>query len=76
MNAKQFKDRSYHKLGTFDKGKEDADQRRRESKRSTKDLWDGIKKAWDIYTQDNIIVKDAKKNLDSAIDRIIQIIFA
>ncbi len=29
---------------------------------------DGIKKAWDIYTQDNRIVKEAKKTLDSAID--------
>jgi len=28
----------------------------------------GIKKAWDIYTQDNIIVKEAKKTLDSGID--------
>jgi len=29
---------------------------------------DGIKKAWDIYTQDNSVVKEAKKTLDSAID--------
>jgi len=29
---------------------------------------DGIKKAWDIYTEDNMIVKEAKKTLDSAID--------
>jgi hypothetical protein len=29
---------------------------------------DGIKKAWDIYTQNNIIVQEAKKTLDSAID--------
>jgi mannose/cellobiose epimerase-like protein (N-acyl-D-glucosamine 2-epimerase family) len=29
---------------------------------------DGIKKAWDIYTQDNIVVQEAKKTLDSAID--------
>ena len=28
----------------------------------------GIKKAWDIYTQDNITVKEAKKTLNSAID--------
>ena len=29
---------------------------------------DGIKKAWDIYTQDNIIVQKAKTTLNSAID--------
>jgi 5-methylthioribose kinase len=29
---------------------------------------DGIKKAWDVYTEDNMVVKEAKKTLDSAID--------
>jgi 5-methylthioribose kinase len=29
---------------------------------------DGIKKAWEVYTQDNIMVQKAKKTLDSAID--------
>jgi hypothetical protein len=29
---------------------------------------DGIEKAWDIYTQDNIIVNEAKKTLNSAIE--------
>jgi mannose/cellobiose epimerase-like protein (N-acyl-D-glucosamine 2-epimerase family) len=29
---------------------------------------EGIRKAWDIYTQDNVIVKEAKKVLDSKID--------
>jgi hypothetical protein len=29
---------------------------------------DGIRKAWDIYTQDNIIVQEAKNNLNSSID--------
>jgi hypothetical protein len=29
---------------------------------------DGIRKAWEIFAQDNMVVKDAKKTLDSAID--------
>jgi hypothetical protein len=29
---------------------------------------DGIKQAWDIYTQDNNVVREAKKTLDLAID--------
>jgi 5-methylthioribose kinase len=29
---------------------------------------DGIKKAWDVYTEDNMVVKEAKKTLDSEID--------
>jgi 5-methylthioribose kinase len=37
----------------------------REARRAYRD---GIKKAWDIYTQDNLIVNEAKKTLDSAID--------
>ena len=37
----------------------------REARRAYRD---GIKKAWDIYTQDNLLVKEAKKTLDSAID--------
>jgi hypothetical protein len=39
----------------------------RESRRVYRD---GIKKAWDIYTQDNLLVKDAKKTLDSTIDEV------
>jgi hypothetical protein len=37
----------------------------KETKRAYRD---GIKKAWDIYTQDNIIVQEAKNTLNSAID--------
>jgi 5-methylthioribose kinase len=29
---------------------------------------DGIKKAWEVYTEDNMVVKEAKKTLDSEID--------
>ncbi len=37
----------------------------KEAKRAYRD---GIKKAWDIYTQDNMIVQEAKNTLNSAID--------
>jgi 5-methylthioribose kinase len=37
----------------------------KEAKRAYRD---GIKKAWDIYTQDNMIVQEAKDTLNSAID--------
>jgi len=37
----------------------------KEAKRAYRD---GIKKAWEVYTQDNIMVQEAKKTLDSAID--------
>ena len=37
----------------------------KEAKRAYRD---GIKKAWEVCTQDNIIVREAKKTLDSAID--------
>ena len=37
----------------------------KEAKRAYRD---GIKKAWDIYTQDNMIVQEAKKTLNLAID--------
>jgi 5-methylthioribose kinase len=37
----------------------------KEAKRAYRD---GIKKAWDVYTQDNIIVQEAKNTLNSAID--------
>jgi hypothetical protein len=37
----------------------------KEAKRAYRD---GIKKAWEVYTQDDIIVQEAKKTLDSAID--------
>lgn len=38
------------------------------TKEARKVYRDGIERAWDIYTQDNIIVKEAKKTLNSAID--------
>ena len=39
----------------------------KEAKRAYRD---GIKKAWEIYTQDNIIVQEAKNTLNSAIDEV------
>ena len=38
-------------------------------KEAKKAYRDGIKKAWDIYTQDNIMVQKAKNTLNSAIDK-------
>jgi hypothetical protein len=40
----------------------------RERKTLTKDEETVREAKWDIYTQDNLIVKEAKKTLDSAID--------
>ena len=37
----------------------------KEAKRAYRD---GIKKAWEVYTQDNIIVQEAKNTLNSEID--------
>jgi hypothetical protein len=41
---------------------------RRKVREARRTYRDGIKKALDIYVQDNMIVKEAKKTLDSAIN--------
>ncbi len=69
MNAKQFFRKevsiSWGHLIREKKTLTKDEENVRESKRAYRD---GIKKAWDIYTQDIMIVKEAKKTLDSAID--------
>ena len=69
MNAKQFfrieVSASWGHLIRERKTLTKDEEKVREARRAYRD---GIKKAWDIYTQDNIIVQEAKKTLDSAID--------
>ncbi len=69
MNAKQFfrieVSASWGHLIRERKPLTKDEEKVRESRRAYRD---GIKKAWDIYTQDNLLVKEAKKTLDSAID--------
>ena len=69
MNAKQFfrieVSISWGHLIREKKTLTKDEEKVRESRRAYRD---GIKKAWDIYTEDNLLVKDAKKTLDSAID--------
>ena len=69
MNAKQFfrieVSASWGHLIRERKMQTKDEEKIREARRAYRD---GIKKAWDIYTQDNMIVKEAKKTLDSAID--------
>ena len=69
MNAKQFfrieVSTSWGHLIRERKTLTKDEEKVREARRAYRD---GIKKAWDIYTQDNMIVKEAKKTLDSAID--------
>ena len=69
MNAKQFfrieVSASWGHLIRERKTLTKDEEKVREARRAYRD---GIKKAWDIYTQDNLLVKEAKKTLDSAID--------
>jgi hypothetical protein len=69
MNAKQFYrievSTSWGHLIREKKTLTKDEERVREARRTYRD---GIKKAWDIYTQDNMVVKEAKKSLDLAID--------
>jgi 5-methylthioribose kinase len=70
MNAKQFYrievSTSWGHLIRERKTLTKDEEKVREARRTYRD---GIKKAWDIYTQDNLIVNEAKKTLDSAIDK-------
>ena len=69
MNAKQFfrieVSTSWGHLIRERKTQTKDEEKIREARRVYRD---GIKKAWDIYAQDNMIVKEAKKTLDLAID--------
>jgi 5-methylthioribose kinase len=69
MNAKQFfrieVSTSWGHLIRERKTLSKDEEKVREARKAYRD---GIKNAWDIYTQDNMIVKEAKKTLDSAID--------
>ena len=69
MNAKQFfrieVSTSWGHLIRERKTPTKDEEKVREARKAYRD---GIKKAWDIYTQDNSVVKEAKKTLDSAID--------
>ena len=69
MNAKQFfrieVSTSWGQLIRERKTLTKDEGKVREARRAYRD---GLKKAWDIYTQDNLIVNEAKKTLDSAID--------
>ena len=69
MNAKQFfrieVSTSWGHLIRERKTLTKDEEKVREARKAYRD---GIKKAWAIYTQDNMTVKEAKKSLDSAID--------
>ena len=69
MNAKQFfrieVSISWGHLITERKTLTKDQEKVREARRAYRD---GVKEAWDIYTQGNMVVKEAKKALDLAID--------
>ena len=69
MNAKQFfRNEVSTSWGHLIRERKTLTKDEEKVREARKVYRDGIKKAWDIYTQDNVIVKEAKKSLDSAID--------